>query len=104
MHYEFNPFNNEGENTALRKALADFIADYLAHPGEQDYMPWEMDISDPHLGDMDSINKKNFEITNLRITPGVKGSRSFHFYVGRIEFHVAGRAAGRIENVLRRAA
>jgi hypothetical protein len=103
MFHESNPFRAETDPRLLR-ALGDFMIDYFAHPGEKDYMPWEIDIRDPHEADMESIRDKKITIADLRIAPGVKGSRSFHFYVGQTEFHIAGRASGRIEDMLRQAA
>lgn len=104
MRFEDPAAENLTENPRLKMALADFIMDILEHPGEKDYMPWEMDISDPHEADMEAIGKKNFSISNLVVAPGVKRGRSYHFYVGRTEFHIAGRAAQKVEEGLSEAA
>lgn len=104
MRFENPAAENLTENPRLKMALADFITDVLEHPGEKDYMPWEVDIGDPHEADMEAIGKNDFTISNLSVAPGIKRGRTYHFYVGRTEFHVAGRAAQRVEEMFGQAA
>jgi hypothetical protein len=67
------------------------------------YIPWEFKVShDDTTGkDMISLKTGNFEIQDLQILKGLKGSRAYKFKVGQTEFYLAGRASAAIEKILR---
>lgn len=79
--------------SAIRKFLKEQI-------GKNDY-GLEFDISDSKMNDMQSISLNDFKITKFSLSPRAEDKNpNFHFYVGRTEFHITGKAADRIRELL----
>lgn len=101
----FEMHENAAEDPRTIPALKEIL---ISHLSEQEsgfnFMPWEFSMSEPRETVLEALNAGNFGISELTVGPGVKGGKSFDFKVGSIDFHLAGRAAERIENALRQAA
>lgn len=62
---------------------------------------FDFDISDPKMGDLRCVESDDFEITNFRTSPASDPEKlNFHFYVGGTEFHITGKAADRIYELI----
>lgn len=57
----------------------------------------DFDISAPNPADMRCIQLNDFKIAHFQTSPTADPEKfSFHFYVGSTEFHISGKAADRI--------
>ncbi|MFA6131526.1 MAG: hypothetical protein WC702_00455 [Patescibacteria group bacterium] len=60
------------------------------------------DISDPKSADMRRVQSGDFEITHFQKLPTSDPKKpSLHFYVGGTEFHISGKAADRIYELMK---
>ncbi len=62
---------------------------------------FDFDISDPKMADMRRVQSGDFEISHFQTSPTSDPEKlSFHFYVGGTEFHIQGKAADRIYELM----
>ncbi|MDD5750077.1 MAG: hypothetical protein PHU56_00270 [Candidatus Pacebacteria bacterium] len=113
-NFETKPENkNEGKENDLgkfEKAIRAFLAEQTPatlnekrNKGERpaDYFS-DFDVSNPRPNDMKAWQSGDYEIRNFRISPtDKKDIRGFHFNVGDTEFHIMGKAAERVYELLK---
>ena len=87
---------------AIRRFLKEQFGGSIEDKGQK--YSFEFDISVPHAEDMKNIRLGNFEITNFRTSPSPNPDESdklnFHFYIGETEFHISGKAADRVRELM----
>lgn len=106
------PFERALENSAelekLAMAIKKFLSDRYAGPANQRtaFVPWEFKPQDAEISEEERLMLKtgNFEINQLKVTTGPKGSRAYEFRVGQTVFYLAGRASAEVNNFLRKSA
>lgn len=96
-------FTNE-EKAPAEEAVHAFISKYFSDEEFRRQMRQadsiEVDISDPHRQDTDSIREGNFEVSKLNVVDLPDGEKQFHCYVGNTEIHISGNAAKEVENMM----
>ncbi|NMC51387.1 hypothetical protein GYA54_01510 [Candidatus Kuenenbacteria bacterium] len=92
---------NQGEQfeSAIRKFFREQWPDN-PETKKQGY-GFDFDISDPKIDDMKRVQSGDFEISHFQTSPTSDPEKlSFHFYVGGTEFHIQGKAADRIYELM----
>lgn len=106
------PFERSPENSAelekLAAAIKAFLSERYTRPANQTaaYVPWEFKPQDAEISERDRLILRtgNFEINQLRVSNGPKGSPAYEFQVGQTVFYLAGRAAAEVAGYLRKSA
>lgn len=104
MHVEESlPLQESGrdEEERFKHAIIQFLGEYFSND-EQQYSFVDVDISSPRPKDMERVRSGNFQIDNLRRTTPFDDPEkvNFHFYVGKTEFHITGKAAARVYELM----
>ncbi len=61
----------------------------------------EFDVSAPQREDLIKVQSGDFSITHFRTSPRKDSKKkNFSFYVGKTEFHISGKAADRIYELM----
>jgi hypothetical protein len=87
----------------IERAIIKFLKEQVPkEPGAKtNNYGFDFDISDPKMDDMKKISSGQFTINKLRTSPTSEACKlSFHFYVGKTEFHLQGKAADRIYELI----
>jgi hypothetical protein len=89
---EINPKIERAIKSFLKETIIDRLSGYSLA---------EFDISAPRIEDMQRIRSGDFEIRDYRTTPRRDDDQAnYHFYVGGTEFHITGRAADRVRQMM----
>ena len=105
MSLERGPRPPQGEwledISSYEPAIKKFIADYFAVPlEERPSYGLEFDISDPKIKDAKNMASGDFEVGNVRVFSQSDGTKDYHCYVGRTEFHITGKPAEEISALI----
>jgi len=106
------PFERAPENSAeLEKratAIKVFLSERYTGPASQTtaFVPWEFKPQDSEISEQDKhiLRSGNFDINQLKVSAGPKGSPAYEFRVGQTTFYLAGRAAAEVASYLRKSA
>lgn len=84
---------------AIRQVLIEYLTSRRS--GEKEaYDTHEVQIDGARAEDMAAITEEGaFSIENIRVTPDKDEGKSFHFRVGKTDFHITGQAAEKIEEL-----
>lgn len=105
-------FEKTSENSAelekLATAIKAFLYERYAGSANQTtaFVPWEFKPQDAEISERDQLILRtgNFEINQLRVSTGPKGSPAYEFQVGQTVFYLAGRASAEVNDFLRKSA
>jgi len=96
----------EGEFAEYKLAIRKFLQEQFPPAGSakranRPSWGFDFDMSDPEQGMIATIRSGNFKIESLVVHPGPDSEKlSFHFYIGRMEFHITRKAADRIRELM----
>ncbi|MFA6392009.1 MAG: hypothetical protein WCW66_04655 [Patescibacteria group bacterium] len=94
---------NEVHEKRFKSAITKFLTEEFAMFPERlsNHYGFDFDISAPKKADLDSLQSGDFEITNFQTSPTSDPEKlGFTFYVGDTEFHISGKAADRVYELM----
>lgn len=94
---------NESHEERFKSAITKFLTEEFANFPDQmsNRFGFDFDISAPKKADLESLQSGDFVITNFQTSPTADPEKlSFTFYVGETEFHISGKAADRVYELM----
>ena len=98
-----NNENNENKVERFDSAIRKFFKEQWPDNPEDKKISYgfDFDISKPKIADIKRVKSGDYEITQFQTSSTNDPDKlSFHFYVGDTEFHISGKAAERIYEIM----